>query len=409
MGPPAPLLIWKKRNDALQTHWYTRYGRWRGDIALSYAHSTRRCTTRTRHLTCKFFQCSDVFRFFSLWVETNHNLSEKIWIKLKLVAISLMSSPPISYNVSSLEVQQYFGYYPSLALAGTATALFGSVTCIIFAQILWLRNRNARYMFLVVITGMAEAGGYGALIFMILQSGNTSLYSGYVAMQCLIVLSPNILQAATYTTVGKISTIGKMDSKSKWLKPKMISWGFVLLDLACLIIQAVGISIWASEKSSGTPTVSVVKLGSWITVGGLGGQLISFGLFTVLAVWIQRHPENKYRSHRQHTLLFSGVYGVIILISIRNIFRFVEFTQSAITYPNEGGVAENQVLFYCLEALPILLAFVLFIVLSPTYLLPKTPLDEFISGSSKSLSVDVEKAEISQGLGEEFSNIDLAA
>lgn len=324
-----------------------------------------------------------------------------------------MSSSRLDYNVSSLEVQQYFGYYPSLALAGTATALFGTVTCIILAQMIWFRNKNARYMALVVITGMAEVGGYGALIFMITQSGKTSLYSGYVAMQCLIVLSPNILQAATYTTVGKISTIGKMDAKSKWLSPKMISWGFVALDLACLIIQAVGISIWASEKSSGTPTVSVVKLGSWITVGGLGGQLISFSLFTLLAIWIQRHPENRYRPYKQHTLLFTGVYGVILLISIRNIFRFVEFTQSAITYPDEGGVANNEALFYCLETLPILLAFVVFILLSPTYLLPNTHLHEFIVDSESSDDTlpaegqDLEKAEKSQSGDGEFTNVNL--
>lgn len=324
-----------------------------------------------------------------------------------------MSSPPIEYNVSSLTVEQYFGYYPSLALAGTATALFGAVTCIILCQLLWIRNRNAWYMSLVVITGMAEAGGYGALLFMIDQSGSTSLYSAYVAMQCLIVLSPNILQAATYTTVGKISTVGKMDSKSKWLKPKRIAWGFVLLDLACLIVQAVGISIWASEKSSGTPTVSVVKTGSWITVVGLGLQLVSFFFFTILAVWIQRHPDNKYKSYRQHTLLFTTVYGVILLISIRNVFRFVEFTQSAITYPDPGGLTENQTLFYCLETLPIFLAFVLFVILSPVFLLPKTHLHEFISVPSKEVSVihvDLEKASTQgeeSGDGGVFSQVDL--
>lgn len=315
------------------------------------------------------------------------------------------SSSSLEYNVSSLEVEQYFGYYPSLALAATATALFGVAMCIILVQLLWIRNRNAWYMMLVVITGMAEVGGYGALIFMIEQSGNTSLYSAYVAMQCLIVLSPNILQAATYTTVGKISTIGKMASKSKWLKPKMIAWGFVVLDVACLIVQAVGISIWASEKSSGNPTVSVVKLGSWITVVGLGLQLVSFCCFTILAVWIQRHPENAYRSYREHTLLFTSVYGVIVLISIRNIFRFVEFTQSAISYPDPGGLTENQTLFYCLETLPILLVFVVFIVMSPVYLLPKTPLHEFIvtSDSVSANEEDVEKAKESG----EFANVNL--
>ena len=95
------------------------------------------------------------------------------------------------------------------------------------------------------------------------------------------------------------------------------------------------------------------------------------------------------------------------MISIRNIFRFVEFTQSAISYPDEGGVAGNQALFYSLESLPILLAFIVFIVLSLTYLFPKTRLDEFITDSSEGVSVDPEKAEKSQESGEEFSNINL--
>lgn len=233
-------------------------------------------------------------------------------------------------------------------------------------------------MIIVVITALAEVGGYIALVWMIKNTGNASLYSAYVAFQCLVVLSPNILQAAAYRTVGKISIVAKMDKKSTWLKPRTISWGFVLLDLVCLIVQAVGISIWASEKSTGEPNVSVVKLGSWITVVGLGLQLVSFLGFTILSVWIQRHKDNKFKSHRAHGFLFMGVYGVILLISIRNIFRFIEFVQGAIRYPDPGGISENQTLFYCLETLPIALSFGVFILLSPIAFLPKGNLEEYI-------------------------------
>lgn len=302
-------------------------------------------------------------------------------------------------------MEQYFGYTPSLALAGTATGLYYAAALIITAQLIYKRNRNTWFMVLAVITALAEAGGYVALIWMVKNSGQQSLFSAYVAMQCLIVLSPNVLQAASYTTVGKISTIAKMDTRSKFLKPKAIAWGFVGFDLFALIVQAVGISIWATQKSSGDPVVSTVKLGSWITVAGLGLQLISFCLFSLLAVWIQRHRENKFRAYKAHTLLFLGVYGVIFFITIRNVFRFVEFTQSAVKYPDPGGLTENQTLFYALETLPILLAFAVFIVLSPIFLLPTTHLHEYIPDESD--EEKGEKAGFVSALTEEFETIEL--
>jgi len=255
-------------------------------------------------------------------------------------------------------------------------------------------------MIIVVITALAEVGGYIALVWMIKNTGDASLYSAYVAFQCLVVLSPNILQAAAYSTVGKISIVAKMDKKSSWLKPKVISWGFVLFDLVCLIVQAVGISIWASEKSTGEPNVSVVKLGSWITVAGLGMQLVSFLAFTILSVWIQRHKDNKFKSHRAHGVLFAGVYGVILLISIRNIFRFVEFVQGAIRYPDPGGISEDQTLFYCLETLPIALSFGVFILLGPIAFLPKGNLEEFIPDVQDSSNKN--ELEKHQDIGEEL-------
>lgn len=306
------------------------------------------------------------------------------------------SPPPISYNVSGLTVEQYFGYSPSLALAYTAAALFLAAAVIITLQVFISRNSNARYSWLLVFTALAECGGYIALIWMIYATGTTSLYSGYVAMQCLIVLSPNILQAAVYRTVGQIARVGNVSEKGGCLSAKFISIFFILIDVCCLIVQAVGISIWASEKSSGDPDVDRVKLGSYITVVGLGLQLISFASFLVLARYIQKHEHNTFKKHWQHGMLYAGVYLSIIFVSIRNVFRFIEFLQGAIVYPEPSSIAENQVLFYCLETLPVLLAFLALIIFSPTYLLPKTkPLEAYMDSSpfANAADADLEAAD----------------
>ena len=298
-----------------------------------------------------------------------------------------MSESDLNYDVDSLTVEDYFGYTPSIALAAVATALYFLAAVIVLLQMIISRNKNARYLVLMVLTGLTEFGGYVALIWMTKNSGSADIYNSYVAMQVLIVLSPNVIQAATYKTVGKISLVGQMAAKRVWLRPNVISWGFIGADLLALIIQAIGISIWATEKSSGNPNVNTVKIGSWITVGGLGLQLASFCVFTWLAIHIHTNKGNKFRPYKNHQLLFIGVYLIIVFVSIRNIFRFVEFTQSAVSYPDPGGLDENQALFYSLETLPILLTFGVYIVLSPAFLLPKGRLDEFC-GSNSSIVVD---------------------
>ena len=115
---------------------------------------------------------------------------------------------------------------------------------------------------------------------------------------------------------------------------------------------------------------------------GLGLQLVSFGTFLVLARYIQKHEHNLFKKQFQHGMLYAGVYLSIILVSIRNIFRFVEFLQGAIVYPQASSIAENQALFYGLETLPVLLAFSSLIIFSPTYLLPKVkPLEAYLESS----------------------------
>ena len=56
-------------------------------------------------------------------------------------------------------------------------------------------------------------------------------------------------------------------------------------------IQAIGISIWATARSSEDGSSHDVKLGGTIIVVGLGLQLVSFLIFILVAVWVRRHPK----------------------------------------------------------------------------------------------------------------------
>ena len=56
-------------------------------------------------------------------------------------------------------------------------------------------------------------------------------------------------------------------------------------------VQAVGIAIWASSQSSGTPDQGQIRLGCGITLAGLAIQLVCFLLFTALCAWSQRHSK----------------------------------------------------------------------------------------------------------------------
>lgn len=237
------------------------------------------------------------------------------------------SNSTITYDISKLDAYEFFGYWPSLALASIALTLYILGALVTGLQGFLAKHRYARHMYLVTLTGMTEAGGYVALVWLIENSGETNIYGAYVAFQVLTVLSPNLLQAANYATVGKAALLSGLSAKKKFLRPTFLSLVFVGVDVLALVVQAVGISIWASSKGSGNPDQDKITLGSWITVAGLAIQLTSFMIFASLAIWVQRHPGNRLSGTKKNRRLFWGLYITIVLISIRNIFRFVEFVQ----------------------------------------------------------------------------------
>jgi RTA1 like protein len=118
-----------------------------------------------------------------------------------------------------------------------------------------------------------------------------------------------------------------------------------------------------------------ITLGSWITVAGLAIQLFSFAFFTFLATWVQKRNNSTVDLGTWHRRTYIGIYSTIFLITVRNVYRFVEFVQGAVlTWPYSDGtfvISESEPLFYTLDTLPILACFVCYVLFNPARLLPK--------------------------------------
>lgn len=74
-----------------------------------------------------------------------------------------MASPspkPLTYDVTSLTVQDFFGYTPSVALAATALGLYVSAS--ILVAVFVFAYKRSRYMHIVTLTGLMEAGELAA-------------------------------------------------------------------------------------------------------------------------------------------------------------------------------------------------------------------------------------------------------
>jgi len=67
--------------------------------------------------------------------------------------------------------------------------------------------------------------------------------------QVLILLIPNFIEATMYTTCGKISAFGNTPRHLCFMRPAFVTWFYIVSDVVTIVVQAIGIGIWASARS----------------------------------------------------------------------------------------------------------------------------------------------------------------
>ncbi|OJD25802.1 hypothetical protein ACJ73_02819 [Blastomyces percursus] len=244
-----------------------------------------------------------------------------------------------------------WSYCPSIEAAILFTSLFAATSLAHIIQ--WFTFRK-RFTWVIVMAALWETGGFAFRI----ESAKRIVGLWHVIpQQLLIVLAPVWLNAFVFMVMGRMIYFFIPEKKIFGITAQRITLVFVMLDVFSMLVQASSSSLMSSEDPK------MAKIGINIYMAGIGLQELFIITFFVLAGRFQylMNEMERYQPHhlRWRRLLYC-LYAGLILITIRIIYRLVEYSNGV-----ENGLATSEVAFYCLEAVPMFFGFVLFNVVHP--------------------------------------------
>lgn len=225
------------------------------------------------------------------------------------------------------------------------------------------RTRST-FMYIVVGTAIAEGVGFAIRLSVIDQYS----LGKYMMMTLFILLSPNALALVNYLVLGRVisvqSTLPVDPSEKHWRIPYLtdsngqiigarVAKFFFLSDILSFILQGSG----GGQMGSGNP--DMMKMGEDLMMIGLAVQLAFFAAYSLLTIRVYQ-THKKSLSRQSTTILpnqteydlslmnrvFVALACTIVLLTVRNVYRFVEFAQGF-----DGYLASHEVYFYTLDAL----------------------------------------------------------
>ncbi|KAF9132981.1 hypothetical protein BGW39_010874 [Mortierella sp. 14UC] len=232
----------------------------------------------------------------------------------------------------------------------------------------------------------AIASSIGFFVRTGLDPNNVSLML-YIVQSMFIVASPSAFLAFNYMLYGRLITaidprFGSDKSQSKmeksrysFIPPRIVGRVFIWSDITTFLIQIAA----GGMLGSGGRNPSLVKIGDKLFLVGVCAQGVCYFLFTslltvtLMRLVAERQRAGLNRSGRscmgldENTLLTaSGLYFSSLCISIRSIYRIIEFAQG-----HNGYLVSNEVFLFVLDAVPLVLAIGVWAIVWPTVLLDK--------------------------------------
>jgi len=242
-----------------------------------------------------------------------------------------------------------FGYQPNTDLCIAAIAVFGALSIGISIQNF---RTKAWYMFVVTITALTEVGGYVARYYMAEIKPDRN---AFIAMDVLLILSPNALALVNYWTVGlivqEVSKAGKIQGALSWVNPKTISGLFLTSDFIAFGIQGAAAGLLTSADADSH------KTGQSVMLAGLAVQMAFFTLFSFITIYAHTTPSFHLKHNTTVRPAFIALYISIILLTLRSVYRFIEFADE------DSYVARHEVFFYVFDALVVIGCMVTYIIL----------------------------------------------
>ena len=247
---------------------------------------------------------------------------------------------------------------PNLPAAYLFTVLFGLTTLAHFIQMFVHRKP---YCWVIVVSGGLQTAAYVFRVMSIQDVTDSTWYSNWFI---LMMVAPIWTNAYAYMVMGRM--VYNYTPSASVFKVKAWRFGliFVLLDVFAFIVQLAGAAV-SSAHSKSNPNLPM--LGIHIYMGGIGFQQLCIFLFLALAVRLHLKLRMQLPSpDRSRGLLLLYIeYIVVLLITVRIIFRLVEYSNGV-----KSTIPKHEVYQYILDSTLMLIALVLFNVFHPGRLMP---------------------------------------
>ncbi|KAF4463046.1 RTA1-involved in 7-aminocholesterol resistance [Fusarium albosuccineum] len=252
-----------------------------------------------------------------------------------------------------------YDYYPSLAAAITFTILFaGSM----IAHIYQAAAARKRWCWVIIMACIWEMMAFVFRSASVTHQQSTGVY---LVFQIFILLAPIWVNAFAYMTLGRM-VYYFLPSRSIFGMPAAtLAAVFVGLDIISFIIQIVG----GSMSGPGAPPEQQ-QAAIHTYMGGIGLQEFFILIFVAICIQFQRQMHK--REGPRFTIgdffasswgkLLSVLYFSLLMISIRIIYRLVEFSGGL---ELDNPLITHEAFFYVLEAIPMLLALLAFNLVHP--------------------------------------------
>jgi RTA1 like protein len=286
----------------------------------------------------------------------------------------------------------FWAYCPSFGAAITFSCFFGLVS---IAHIIQAVVYKKPFSWVLIMGSFWECGGYVFRSLGVTAQKN----EGWATTQSLLILlAPLWINAYVYMLLGRMVHFFLNKRKVYGIKAKHFTWIFVSLDVVSFLVQATG-GLMANQQSA----PDVEKNGVNIYMGGIGLQEFIILIFVSIAIRFQkklaeqeRHnldagegiSMTESRSPHQARKLLGIVYLVLGLISLRIIFRLIEFSQGFDTY-----LPTHEWVPYVFDALPMLFALLALNVIHPGRIL-RGPNSDFTEERRADKQKKKEKKEI---------------
>ncbi|KIW93834.1 uncharacterized protein Z519_05149 [Cladophialophora bantiana CBS 173.52] len=242
-------------------------------------------------------------------------------------------------------------YCPSFGAAVLFAVLFALSTIAHIVQALRFRKK---FCWTIIMAGLWETTGFAV------RSYSAREFRGlghFIPQQLLIILAPVWTNAFVYMVAGRMIHFLIPDKKVVGISARRLTLIFVMCDILSFLIQSSSSSLMSSDN------YSTVKIGIKVYMAGVGVQEFFIVLFSILAGRFQNLMNRidliSPSPYPWRRLLYT-LYAALGLITVRIIFRLVEYTDGEYSH-----VASYEAYFYCLEALPMILSLFIFNIVHP--------------------------------------------